>query len=148
MGVPDTNTFTLEDVADEFGLGSGDALTDCFDDATAADFDPNYGPGDESNLLQFRNYDNGATGTRYAYFTGGPYGGVPGAWCNVSTGLTKKFYSTPTPNVGTRVFLASTGTSVLAAGNYGYRTPAGFNLPTNRTITVNSSGDIISTTVC
>ncbi len=56
MAVPDTTTFTLQNVADEFGLGSNDGLIDCFDEATSSDFDPSYGPGDSSNLLQFRNY--------------------------------------------------------------------------------------------
>ena len=145
MGVPNTTTFTLQNVVDV--IDNDDNLVGCFNDAVASKFDSNY-EGSKNQLLNFRIYDNGATGTRYAYFTGGPYSGVPSSWCNVSTGLTKKFYSTPTPNVGTRVFLDSTGTSVLAAGNYGYKTPAGFNLPTNRTITVNSSGYIISKTVC
>ena len=54
MGVPDTTTFTLQNVVDE--IDNDDNLVGCFNDATASYFDSNYGPGDESNLLQFRNY--------------------------------------------------------------------------------------------
>ena len=58
MAVPDTTTFTLQNVADEFDLGSNDGLIDCFEEATSGDFDPSYS-GDKDNLLNFRNY--GAT---------------------------------------------------------------------------------------
>ena len=33
MAVPDTNTFNLQDVTNEFGLGPGDSLQDCFNDS-------------------------------------------------------------------------------------------------------------------
>ena len=55
MAVPDTNTFSLQDVTNELGLGSGDSLTDCFNDATSSQFDPNY-KGDGDRLSNFRNY--------------------------------------------------------------------------------------------
>ena len=64
MGVPDTTTFTLQDVADEFSLGTNDGLTDCFDEATSADFDPAYS-GDKDNLLNFRNYDGSSSSLTY-----------------------------------------------------------------------------------
>ena len=63
MGVPNTNTFDLRDVTDEFGLGSGDSLQDCFDDSSSGDFDPNHNPnsdGSSNNLLNFRNYNGGS----------------------------------------------------------------------------------------
>ena len=59
MGVPNTDTFTLDDVLQELGLGDGDSLQDCFDDATSSSFDTNYNPnsdGTDNNLLNFRNY--------------------------------------------------------------------------------------------
>jgi hypothetical protein len=56
MAVPDTTTFTLQDVADEINPATMDRLTKCFSNAIASYFDSKYGPGDESNLLQFRNY--------------------------------------------------------------------------------------------
>ena len=57
MGVSDTTTFTLQNVVDVVNPTTDD-LEACFDDAVAGDFDSSYGPGDESNLLQFRNYDS------------------------------------------------------------------------------------------
>ena len=60
MAVPDTNTFNLREVAeDEFGIGDGDGLQDCFNDSSSGDFDPNHNPnsdGSSNNLLNFRNY--------------------------------------------------------------------------------------------
>ena len=59
MAVPDTNTFNLRNVTDEFGLGDGDGLQDCFNDSSAGDFDDDYNPnffGTSNNLLNFRNY--------------------------------------------------------------------------------------------
>ena len=56
-GVPNTTTFTLADVVAAV-LPSSDDLQECFDDAVDDAFDSTYGPGDKSNLLQFRNYGN------------------------------------------------------------------------------------------
>ena len=60
MAVPDTNTFNLINVTDEFGLGSGDSLQDCFNDSSAGDFIESFNPnafGLNNNLLNFRGYD-------------------------------------------------------------------------------------------
>ena len=59
MAVPDTTTFSLDDVAQELGLGSGDSLQDCIDDAVSGDYDTNYYSSPATSLLEFRNY--GAT---------------------------------------------------------------------------------------
>lgn len=66
MAVPNTDTFTLDDVLQELGLGDGDSLQDCFDDATSSSFDTNYNPnsdGTDNNLLNFRNYGGTQTTT-------------------------------------------------------------------------------------
>ena len=66
MAVPNTTTFTLDDVLQELGLGDGDSLQDCFDDATLSSFDTNYNPnsdGTDNNLLNFRNYGGAQTTT-------------------------------------------------------------------------------------
>jgi hypothetical protein len=56
--VPDTTTFTLQDVTNEIygNTNSGKNLVDCFEDAAAAGFDPSY-EGSKNSLLNFRNYD-------------------------------------------------------------------------------------------
>jgi|TARA_R110000803_G_scaffold175572_1_gene238104 hypothetical protein len=59
MAIPDTTTFNLINVTDEFGLSDGDGLQDCFNDSSAGDFDGDYNPnsdGTNNNLLNFRNY--------------------------------------------------------------------------------------------
>lgn len=55
-GVPDTNTFSLQDVVDIIP-GVQTSLQDCFDDALADLFDPAY-EGSKDALLNFRNYGN------------------------------------------------------------------------------------------
>lgn len=54
MPVPDTNTFTLQDVVDVVSPSS-DTLQACFDNAVDDFFDPAY-EGSKDSLLNFRNY--------------------------------------------------------------------------------------------
>jgi len=54
MGVPDTTTFTLQNVVDEVNPTTDD-LVDCFADANANYFDSSY-EGSKNQLLNFRNY--------------------------------------------------------------------------------------------
>ncbi len=54
MAVPDTNTFSLQDVINEVNPTSND-LVDCFSDANAVGFDPAY-EQDKDELNDFRNY--------------------------------------------------------------------------------------------
>ena len=59
MAVPNTTTFTLQDVITEMNLGIGEGLQECFDDADDSEFDTNYNPnsdGLDNNLLNWRNY--------------------------------------------------------------------------------------------
>jgi len=54
MAVPDTTTFTLQNVVTEVNPTTND-LVDCFADAIAAKFDSAYS-GSKNQLLNFRNY--------------------------------------------------------------------------------------------
>jgi len=54
MAVPNTTTFSLQDVVTEINPTTDD-LVDCFADAVAGSFDPSYS-GSKNNLLNFRNY--------------------------------------------------------------------------------------------
>jgi hypothetical protein len=56
MGVPNTTTFSLQDVVNVVNPTTDD-LVDCFADAGASKFDPAYS-GSKDNLLNFRNYNN------------------------------------------------------------------------------------------
>jgi hypothetical protein len=53
--VPDTTTFTLQDVCDVV-QPSSDTLLSCFNEADSGAFDPSY-EGDRDSLLDFRNYN-------------------------------------------------------------------------------------------
>jgi len=54
MAVPNTNTFSLQDVVDEMNPTTDD-LQSCFDDSVATSFDLNYA-GLKDRLSNFRNY--------------------------------------------------------------------------------------------
>ena len=54
MAVPDTTTFTLQDVVTDISPTTNDLL-DCFADAERKRFDPAYS-GTKTELLNFRNY--------------------------------------------------------------------------------------------
>lgn len=70
MPVPDTNTFSLQDVIDIVNPASNDLLA-CFAAADANKFDPYY-EGDKDSLLNFRNYDSDGppTGAEVFYWYG------------------------------------------------------------------------------
>lgn len=57
MPVPDTNTFSLQDVVNEINPTTND-LVDCIADAEHVQFDPAYYTYPATNLLEFRNYGN------------------------------------------------------------------------------------------
>tara|TARA_R110000824_G_scaffold68521_1_gene177156 strand:- start:100 stop:558 length:459 start_codon:yes stop_codon:yes gene_type:complete len=59
MGVPNTTTFSLQDVVDEINPTTDD-LVDSFADAVANKFDSSYS-GSKDELLNFRNYGAGKT---------------------------------------------------------------------------------------
>lgn len=61
MPVPDTNTFSLEDVRLEIGLAATASLSSCFLNANAGGFDPLY-EGSKDRLSNFRNYNHSAGG--------------------------------------------------------------------------------------
>ena len=56
MGVPNTSTFSLQDVVNVVNPTTDD-LVDCFADAVASKFDSTYS-GSKNQLLNFRNYDS------------------------------------------------------------------------------------------
>jgi hypothetical protein len=63
MGVPNTTTFTLQNVVDEVNPTTDD-LVDCFSDSTASRFNSSYNPnayGTDNNLLNFRDYTDALT---------------------------------------------------------------------------------------
>ena len=108
MAVPNTNTFTLQDVANEFGLGASDGLQDCFNDSTDGGFDSAY-KGSKDRLSNFRNYD----GVYYTSFTGTAIGSVSSV-CSNTQNITYYHNGTNSlPIVGDAVYTDSTGTPLV-----------------------------------
>jgi len=111
MGVPNTTTFTLQNVVDV--IDNDDNLVGCFNDAVASKFDSDY-EGSKNQLLNFRNYD-GVTLIAVTMSSG-----TSKDVCNETPNITR--YTDGTnfdgPVVGDVVYTNSTGTSFLASGNY------------------------------
>jgi len=62
MAVPNTTTFSLQDVVDEVNPTTND-LVDCISDAVTASYNPTYFTAPATSLLEFRDYDNSGGGT-------------------------------------------------------------------------------------
>lgn len=59
MAVPNTTTFSLNDVRNELGLGASASLQQCISVAEVNSYDPDYTPSPPTNnLLGFRNYNS------------------------------------------------------------------------------------------
>jgi len=108
MGVPNTTTFTLQNVLDVV-TPTTDDLVDCFADATAAKFDSTYS-GDKDKLLNFRNYDGGLPSFLGSVETKDPCAGT----MNIT------YYhngSGTNPAVGDTVYTNASGTTTYSQGN-------------------------------
>lgn len=68
MAVPNTTTFSLQDVVDEINPTTDD-LVDCVSDATSGDYDTTYYTSPATSLLEFRNY-GGSTAVLTLVVTG------------------------------------------------------------------------------
>jgi len=107
MGVPNTATFTLQNVLDVV-TPTTDDLVSCFTDATAAKFDSTYS-GDKDELLNFRNYDG------IPSFLGSVEGKDP---CSLTMNITYYHNGSGTnPTVGDTVYTNALRTIPYAASN-------------------------------
>ena len=89
MAVPDTNTFSLQDVCNQFTKNPPDDLVDCFSLANSAEFDPNY-EGSKDRLSNFRNYGGLWVGKLILISTSTP--GKSTSWSNPNTNLLPLYY--------------------------------------------------------
>ena len=136
MGVPDTTTFTLQNVVDVVNPTPEDSLSDCFSDASALKFDPDY--SSNVGMLKFRNYDGFRTAFSASVDDKDP--------CSLA--LNQTYYWNRTfvaPSVGDTIYTAATGTGVLASGNYKFVPNLG---NTNNIMKINSSGVFFSEAAC
>ena len=113
MGVPNTTTFTLQNVVDVVNPTTDD-LVDSFADAVASKFDSNY-EGSKNQLLNFRNYD-GSTLLQITMSTG--TGSKDACNENPNTARWTDGSDSSGPVVGDTVYTNSSGTAFLASGNY------------------------------
>ena len=121
MGVPNTTTFTLQNVVDE--IDNDDNLVGCFNDATASYFDSSY-EGSKNQLLNFRNYGSQNALTQ---FTGSSGQNDIKFLCSQS--ITTNYWhngSATYPQVNDNVYTNSNGstsfgsTYMLTSGGGGY----------------------------
>lgn len=127
MPVPDTNTFNLNDVRTELGLGATTSLSACVAASVNTAYDPDYEPNPPTNnLLGFRNYD--AIPEWWALT---PCAGGATAYTRLKPSLASQRYVLPGPPTLTYTWA---GTSISQAS-----TPAGFNGSIQRTTFQNCS---------
>ena len=111
MPVPDTTTFTFQNVIDTVNPTTDD-LVDCFADADAGKFDSNY-EGSKNQLLNFRNY--GA----FTAFGSSVTATSSRLVCATSIGVTRYHNgSGEFPAVGDNVWNTSSGTGDPGDGWY------------------------------
>ena len=141
MGVPDTTTFTLQNVVDEVNPTTDD-LVDCFADATASYFDSSY-EGSKNQLLNFRNY---GSGNALSPFQGS--GGQSDFKELCAQSINTNYWhngSNSAPVVGDIVYTNAAGTSTFGnnflLSNYSFGLYLGF-------VGGSSAGEITSTGLC
>ena len=139
MSVPNTYTFTLDDVVTEVNPTTDD-LVDCFSDAIASYFNPAY-EGNKDQLLNFRDYGSQNAFTAFLSNTSSPRNP-----CSL-TSSNATFYHTGSgtfPAVNDTVY-SDLGTTPLFAGG---RRQFNANGSGSGTYTVNSSGVVTSIGTC
>jgi len=137
MGVPDTTTFTLQDVVTDINPTTDD-LVDCFADASASGFDPAYS-GSKNELLNFRNYNLSLTSISGSTTNVGK----PALGCTSTLDTT--YYHDGAgifPVVSDIVYTDSGGTTLLVGT---YRTNS---LTVSHVNTTDSSGIVTAVYVC
>jgi len=136
MAVPNTTTFTLQNVVTEIDPTSDD-LADCFSDANIYLFDPAY--SSNVGLLKFRNY-NGGFRTAFS-------GSVENRnVCGLA--LNQTYYwerSTFAPQIGDTIYSAATGSTNPSNGDYKFDPGPGNS---NNIMKINSSGVFASQGAC
>ena len=142
MGVPNTTTFTLQNVVDV--VDNDDNLVGVFNDAVASKFDSAYS-GAKNNLLNFRNYD--AAGTCTSFLTSSQ---TFSNGCSAAPSSQNATYyhngSNNYPVVGDTVYTNSSCTTTVGSGNRPYYTANG-NDPFTR-YTTNASGVVTAGDLC
>lgn len=124
MAVPDTNTFSLQDVVDEINPTTDD-LQDCINDAVASKYDPTYYTAPATSLLEFRNYGASLNSVTISYFgTGDAFK------CSADYDVSITRYTQRTGNVyeiNDVVYTDASGNNVFQGGDMWYRMKDEYN---------------------
>jgi hypothetical protein len=131
MAVPDTTTFSLQDVVTEINPTTDD-LVDCFADAVSGSFDPSYS-GSKNNLLNFRNYGATSGNQIKSGSTAVSVNIGESNWINPTRVLTNSGGSFATA-ASTYIDPASTS-DILRVSDFGFTIPGGSTI-TGFTITI------------
>ena len=142
MAVPDTNTFTLQDVVTEVNPTTDD-LVDCFADAVASKFDSNYS-GSKNSLLNFRNY--GAVTLTTFHLTVNTPKSTFACYGTANNVAYHNGGANTIAAVGDTVYSNSAGTTTYPAGTYGQTFYSGGYVGSR--IVVNSSGVVTAYYLC
>ena len=117
MGVPNTTTFTLQNVVDTVNPTTDD-LVDSFADAVASKFDDSY-EGSKNQLLNFRNYDGTTSLPSFLGSVGTASSVNP---CSPPLTMNITYYhngSGTNPVVGDTVYSDSSGSTTFGGGGVG-----------------------------
>ena len=140
MPVPDTNTFSLQNVVDVVNPTTDD-LVDCFADAISGDFDGSYSQ-DKDELDDFRNY-GAVTYTSFTMLKVG-YTTAFAACFDSSISVTKYHDGTGThPVVGDKIYNTSNGSTIFNGGDEWYRYVAG-----SKALLIGTDGIVDTVTSC
>lgn len=142
MAVPDTTTFTLQDVVTEVNPTTDD-LVDCFADAVASKFDSNYS-GSKNSLLNFRNY--GAVTLTTFHLTVNTPKSTFACYGTANNVAYHNGGANTIAAVGDTVYSNSAGTITYPAGTYGQTFYSGGYVGSR--IVVNSSGVVTAYYLC
>jgi hypothetical protein len=120
MAVPDTNTFSLQDVVNEVNPTTND-LVDCISDADNNAYDTNYYTSPATSLLEFRNYGNV---TNYSSIVISKNGNIIlSDSCSALYGPATRYINTTGTAIiqnGDTIYLDSGGVTVLNGNNRYY----------------------------
>ena len=143
MAVPDTNTFSLQDVVDEINPTTDD-LQDCINDANSASYDPTYYTAPATSLLEFRNY--GAVTLTTFHLTVNTPKSTFACYGTANNVAYHNGGANTIAAVGDTVYSNSAGTTTYPAGTYGQTFYSGGYVGSR--IVVDSSGVVTAYYLC
>ena len=143
MAVPNTSTFSLQDVVDEINPTTDD-LQDCVNDANSANYDTNYYTAPATSLLEFRNY--GSTPNVTSFQLSLASSEQSSGACSLSLTIKQTLYfdgTTTYPTAGKIVYTNSSLTTIFNGGFDWYKGGNGVNY-----FQIGSSGNVTAIGTC